>query len=149
MQIIVNGRKAFLKENTSFEFVEENRLFSGSDGYSLTITFPLRGCSQNIAIFGNINRTDVVANKAVFDCSIRDRSFVKHGSIVITEINETEVKTQFLDGRSEANFDSDLDKIYINELNLGAPTITRLRKSRRRSHGIMERVISSAWLCRG
>ena len=51
MQIIVNGRTAFLKENTSFEFVEENRLFSGSDGYSLTITFPLRGCSQNLAIF--------------------------------------------------------------------------------------------------
>ena len=112
---------ASLKENTSFEFVEENRLFSGSDGYSLTITFPLRGCSQNIAIFGNINRADVAANKAVFDCSIRDGSFVKHGSIVITEINETEVKTQFLEGRSEANFDSDLDKIYINELDLGAP----------------------------
>lgn len=121
MRILINGKVASIKENTSFEFVEENRLFSGSDGYSLTITFPLHGCSQNLAIFGNINRADVAASKAVFDCSIRDGSFVKHGSIVITEINETEVKTQFLEGRSETNFDSDLDKIYINELDLGAP----------------------------
>lgn len=124
MEILINGRQACLKENTSFQFVEENRLFSGSDGYSLTITFPLRGCARNIAIFGNINRADIVADKAVFDCSIRDRSFVKHGTITITEINDSEVKTQFLEGRSEANFNSSFDDIYINELDLGSPQYT-------------------------
>ena len=47
MHIYVNNKLAALKKGTSFEFVSDNRLFSGSDGYSLTITFPLRGCPVN------------------------------------------------------------------------------------------------------
>jgi len=124
MQIYVNNKLAALKKGTSFEYVSENRLFSGSDGYTLTITFPLRGCPENIAIFGHINRADVAAKKVIFDCAIRDRGFYKFGSITITEISETEVKTQFLEGRSEQNFDKTFDKVYINELDLGAPATT-------------------------
>ena len=55
MHIYVNNKLAALKKGTSFEYVSENRLFSGSDGYTLTITFPLKGCPENIAIFGHIN----------------------------------------------------------------------------------------------
>lgn len=124
MHIYVNNKLAALKKGTSFEFVSENRMFSGSDGYTLTITFPLRGCPQNIAIFGHINRADVEAQKVIFDCEIRDKGFYKFGSITITEISETEVKTQFLEGRSEQNFDKTFDKVYINELDLGAPPTT-------------------------
>ena len=40
MNIYVNNKLAALKKGTSFEYVSENRLFSGSDGYTLTITFP-------------------------------------------------------------------------------------------------------------
>lgn len=122
MQIYVNNKLAALKKGTSFEYVSENRLFSGSDGYTLTITFPLRGCPENIAIFGHINRADVAAQKVIFDCELRDKGFYKFGSITITEISETEVKTQFLEGRSEQNFDKTLDKVYINELDLGEPS---------------------------
>ena len=124
MHIYVNNKLAALKKGTSFEYVSENRLFSGSDGYTLTITFPLKGCPENIAIFGHINRADVVAQKVIFDCEIRDKGFYKFGSITITEISETEVKTQFLEGRSEQNFDKTFDKVYINELDLGAPPTT-------------------------
>ena len=124
MQIYVNNKLAALKKGMSFEFVSENRMFSGSDGYTLTVTFPLKGCPENIAIFGHINRADVVAQKVIFDCEIRDRGFYKFGSITITEISETEVKTQFLEGRSEQNFDKTFDKVYINELDLGTPPTT-------------------------
>lgn len=119
MNITINGQPAALRQGTSFEFVQENRLFSGSDGYSLTIAFPLRGCRENTRIFGNINRADVMARRLVFDCEIRDGGFVKSGSITITGISDAEVKTQFLEGRTEANFDSTFDKKYINELDLG------------------------------
>ena len=124
MQIYVDNKLAALKKGTSFEYVSENRLFSGSDGYTLTITFPLRGCPENIAIFGHINRADVAAQKVIFDCELRDKGFYKFGSITITEISETEVKTQFLEGRSEQNFDKTFDKVYINELTLGSPKVT-------------------------
>ena len=120
MQIYVDNKLAALKKGTSFEYVAENRLFSGSDGYTLTITFPLNDCPQNIAIFGHINRADVATQKIIFDCEIRDKGFYKFGSITITEISESEVKTQFLEGRSEQNFDDTFDDIYINELDLGS-----------------------------
>ena len=124
MEIRINGKRAMLKKGTSFEYVAENRLFSGSDGYTLSITFPLRHCRENLDIFGHINRMDVIAGKVIFDCEIRDRNFYKFGSITITEINDAEVKTQFLEGRSEQNFDKTFDKVYINELDLGSPTTT-------------------------
>lgn len=124
MEIRINGKRAMLKKGTSFEYVAENRLFSGSDGYTLSITFPLRHCRENLDIFGHINRMDVIAGKVIFDCEIRDRNFYKFGSITITEINDAEVKTQFLEGRSEQNFDKTFNKVYINELDLGSPPTT-------------------------
>mgnify|MGYP007069891837 CR=1 FL=1 len=121
MEITVNGRQACLKKNTSFEYISENPLFTGSDSYTLTVTFPLKDCPQNIAIFGHLHRQDVEKGKVVFDCDIRDKAFFKSGSIIITQISETEVKTQFLEGRSEQNFDDTFDDVYLNQLQLGYP----------------------------
>lgn len=120
MEIRINGRDAVLKSGTSFEYVAENRLFSGSDGYTLSITFPLKDCPENIAVFGNINRADVIARKVIYECEIRHGKFFKFGSITVNEINASEVKCQFLEGRSERNFSQSFDDIYINELDLGS-----------------------------
>lgn len=119
MEIRINGKQAWLKKGTSIEYISENRLFTGSDSYTLSITFPLRGCQPNINIFGHIHRKDVEKNHIRFDCDIRDGSFFKSGTITITEISEVEVKTQFLEGRSEQNFDDSFDELFINELDLG------------------------------
>ena len=88
MEIYVDNKLAVLKKGTSFDFVSENRYFSGADSYSLSITFPLAGCPENLAIFGHINRKDVVAQKLLFDCEIRNGLFYRHGSITITEISD-------------------------------------------------------------
>lgn len=121
MQIYINHILAAIKKGSSFDFVTENRYFSGADSYTLAITFPLKDCPQNLAIFGHINRKDVVAQHLLFDCEIRDRAFVKYGYITITEISDIEVKCQFLEGRSVQNYDVTFDEIYINELDLGYP----------------------------
>ena len=126
MKIIINGKTATLKKGTSFEFVSENRSFTGSDSYTLSITFPLRGCPENIAIFGNINRTDIDKSKVVFDCEIQGVNFYRSGIITIVEVSEKEVKTQFLEGRSEQNFDDTFDEVYINELDLGSYPLSSL-----------------------
>lgn len=126
MQIIVNGKAAYIKKGSSFQFIAENRHFTGSDSYSLSITFPLKGCSENIAIFGNIHRTDVDNRQIKFDCTIIDRNFRRDGIITVTAISESEVKTQFLEGRSVQNYDNTFDNIYINEMRLGSysPALT-------------------------
>ena len=57
MEIIINGKQAYLKKNTSFDFIFENRLFTGSDSYTLTITFPLeRFCCYKIIALGRISQ---------------------------------------------------------------------------------------------
>jgi uncharacterized membrane protein YgcG len=121
MEIIINGKQAYMKKNTSFEYISENSLFTGSDSYTLSITFPLKDCPENIAIFGHIHRKDVAKNKVLFDCEIRDKAFYKAGTITVTQITEVEVKTQFLEGRSEQNYDDSFDEVYINQLSLGYP----------------------------
>lgn len=124
MEILINNMPAALKKGTSFQFISENRAFTGADSYTLNITFPLRGCSQNMRIFGNIGRMDVSKEKVRYDCEIRDRSFCKFGTITITSITPEEVKTQFLEGRSEQNFSDNFDNIYLNEMDLGVPAST-------------------------
>lgn len=121
MNIIIENKLAVLKSGSSFDFIVENRYFTGSDSYTLNIVFPLKGCKENLAIFGHIHRKDVEKKRIAFDCVIRDRNFVKSGCIAIIELNETEVKTQFLEGRSEDNYRETLEDIYINELTLGYP----------------------------
>lgn len=124
MTIIIDGKVAAMKKKSSFDFVSENRYFSGADSYSFTITFPLKDCPQNLAIFGHINRKDVEVQKILFDCEIRSGKFCKRGSITITEMTEVEVKTQFLEGRSVQNYTNSFDDIYLNELTLGYPSTT-------------------------
>lgn len=120
MRIFINHKEAVIKSGSSFEFISENRYFTGSDSYSLAITFPLQGCTQNLAIFGHINRKDIEVKQHLFDCEIFAGKFYKSGSITITEFSDKEVKCQFLEGRSVQNYDDTLDNIYINELNLGS-----------------------------
>lgn len=120
MQIFINNKLAAIKKNSSFEYVSENRLFTGSDAYTLNITFPLKDCPQNLEIFNHINRADFDFEKEIFQCEIRDKDFIKTGSVIITEINNIEVKCQFLEGRSETNYDKTFADIYINELKLGS-----------------------------
>lgn len=118
MIILINKKKAVLKKGTSFDFISENRFFTGADSYTLSITFPIKGCFQNIEIFGHIYRKDFDFNTELLDCEIHDRHFHKYGSISIVSVSDTEVKTQFLEGRSATNFYSSLDDMYINEMQM-------------------------------
>lgn len=120
MRIIIDHKEAIIKSGSSFEFISENRYFTGSDSYTMAIEFPLAGCPQNLAIFGHINRKDIEAKQYLFDCEIFAGRFYKSGSITITEISDKAVKCQFLEGRSVQNYDNSLDDIFINELALGS-----------------------------
>ena len=121
MNFFIDNKPAILKNGSSFDFVFENRYFTGADSYTFNIVFPLRGCKENIAIFGHINRKDVAKERIAFDCRIIDRDFQVSGVIAITEISDVEVKTQFLEGRSADNYLQTLEDVFINELTLGYP----------------------------
>ena len=119
MTIYVNDKPALLKAGSSFEYISENRLFLGRDGYTLTLTFPLKDCPQNRAIFGHIERLDVTKSKLLYECSIIDKSISLFGTLQVTGIDNSSVKAQFSEGRCEETVNSSLDDIYINNLDLG------------------------------
>ena len=119
MHIFIDHKEAVLKKGASFDYISENRFFTGADSYTLSITFPLKECPQNLDIFGHINRKDSNLDKLLLDCEIHDRQFHAHGAVNIVEISESEVKTQFLMGKSVRNYVSDLDDIYINHCRIG------------------------------
>lgn len=119
MIIYVDNRPALLKSGSSFEYISENRLFLGRDGYTLTLTFPLRDCPQNRAIFGHIERMDVSKEKLLYECAISDKGVSLFGTLQVVGIDNTGVKAQFSEGRCEQTVNSSLDDIYINALDLG------------------------------
>lgn len=119
MNLFIDGKKAVIKSGLSFEYVSENRAFTDSDAYTLSITLPMAGCPQNQAIFGNMERMDFSSRRIVLDADIVDGLFCKSGVISVVEADQSEIKVQFLEGRSVQNFSVDYDEIFINELELG------------------------------
>lgn len=122
---MIAGKLAVLKENTSVEYVSENRFFTDADDYTLSISLPLAGCPENVDIFGRLTRKDVDNPKSVMDAELRAGGFVRRGVVAITEITHSEVKVQFLAGRTSQNYAMELDEVMINELDLGDPSSTR------------------------
>lgn len=125
MRIFINSKEVAIKKGTSFEYVSENRLFSDADDFSLQISLPLKDSPQNLNVFGNIFRSDVAPEKISFSCEIQDAAMYKRGIAVITDFDDAEVKIQFLQGRSEQNYNDSIDDIYINECDLGKPPETK------------------------
>lgn len=116
MRILVNGKEAVLKEDSSFEYVSENPLFTEAEDYSLEIEFPLKDCPQNILIFGALHVKGVNISTVTFPCEIITESFDKSGILTITGVSKSEVKGQFLEGMSQQNFASALPSIYITDI---------------------------------
>lgn len=117
MKIFVNGKEAGLKADASFEYVQENPLFTDADGYSLEITFPLKDCPQNILIFGPLHVKGVDISKVTFPCTIQFGPFTKTGILTITSLSDVEVSGQFLEGMSAENFQTTADLLtYLTDL---------------------------------
>lgn len=117
--VLVNGRKAAIKENSSFDLVSENPLFTDSELYTLNIVFPLKGCRENIEIFGHVNRHGHGADGRPFDMVIISGDQRFEGVGTLTSVTDIECKVQFLAGKSSQNYYSELSDIYVNTLDLG------------------------------
>lgn len=124
MIILVEEKAAVLKKDFSFDYVSENRLFLGRDGYTLNIAFPLKGCPQNIEIFGHINRLDVAKTDIQFECSIVDGKTSLFGTLTVVKISELEIECQFAEGRCAQTVTDPFEEVYITDLDLGSGPTT-------------------------
>ena len=122
MQILVDGKPAVIDAGSSFEFIIENHQFETTDGYTFSITFPLRGCQQNQEVFGWLNLPFVKKPVNRLPCTISCGKFYEQGSLSIMEVTEAVVKGQFLQNVPPEEEDEEdiLETTYINEINLGS-----------------------------
>lgn len=119
MEVIIDGKPAMVKPGTSFEYVAENRAFTKADSYTMEIIFPMKGCQRNIDIFGHLHRQDAEHGTVRLPAEIvAGPHFRKKGVITVVSASDTEIKGQFLEGRSVQNFDKTFDNIYIDEMDL-------------------------------
>lgn len=124
MKIIVNGRTVIPKQGFSFDYTVENRLFSGRDGYTMAITFPLAGCVENLTVFGHINRVDAARTRIHLPCQIIDGPIALAGTLTAVKISSAEVECQFTEGRCSQTIADPFTEQYICDLDLGSPAAT-------------------------
>jgi len=124
MKILVDGKSAVLKKGFSFDYVSENRLFLGRDGYTLNIVFPLADCPENREIFGHINRLDVAKKDLQFECAIVNGKTSLFGTLSVVKISEVEIECQFAEGRCAQTVTDPFEDVYITDLDLGSAPST-------------------------
>lgn len=123
MKIYIDNKKAVVKKNFSIEYAQENPMLTEAEGYTLSITFPLHSCTNNVAIFGHLTRKDLDTFKAVLPCRIVLPNLTLVGAVTVTEISALEVKVQFLQGVSVRNYIksySPLEGLFVDELNVAS-----------------------------
>lgn len=124
-QFFVNDMEVILKDGASFDFYSENPDFSESEGYTLSLEFPLRGCPQNQRAFGHVYRMDVHKPVALMKAAICSGHFSKAGSLAVLEVSEDSLKGQFLEGvRPDGGDTPASDSLFVDELDLGKPQFT-------------------------
>lgn len=126
MQLLINNMPADIKAGTTIDYTIENPLFTQSEGFTLSITLPLKDSPNNYRIFGFLDRTDVLYDYRRVDLPARlllTADIYKDGILKILEVSDTEISAQFLDGIAATNSSGELEHIYINELNIMVPDI--------------------------
>lgn len=116
---MVDGKPAFIKAGSNFEFNRINNLFESSDGFTFEMEFPLVDCQENIEAFGflNLPYTDISAE--LVPCSIQSENIFLKGSIAVMSADRSSVKCQFLEGVDTEESAKKLESVFINELDLG------------------------------
>ena len=124
IQVIINGREALIQSDSTFEYIVENQIFESGDGYTLSMTFPMKGCPENQKIFGPMHLQTEAKPYDLFPCSIRDGRFYASGSLSIMEVTDTAIKGQFIQNLNPDDEDDDVDRLYVNALDLGEYPVT-------------------------
>lgn len=119
-QLYIDGHLCDLPTDFKITLVTENLYFSKASTYTYDIQLPIAPFSNNAKIFGNINRTDKRITTTTLPAQlIVDNKVIVNGVAVIVGTSDTSVSVQLMQGNSELNWKQRLEKIYIDELDLG------------------------------
>lgn len=123
--IIDNGvtvRHECHASNQSVKLTKENIMIKNRDTWTMEITFPL-SMSENMEVFGHINRIDVTRRKAQFkDCTLyAGNTRIITGTGTVTYVSDTEARLQILAGKEDYRYKEGFEQSYIDRLNYVMP----------------------------
>lgn len=117
VELFIDNKRVVLPANLNIKLTDENPILTESGKYSFDIELPLRGCAQNLKVFGPLDRFDV--SKGVRSWAARllaDNHVILAGIATATSYSRDSIKIQLVGGNSEYNFLSKFENLYIDEL---------------------------------
>lgn len=122
--LYIDGRRAVIKEDTTFTLTLENPYYTDSGEYTYDVTLPMKGCVENQRIFGSLWHPSVspkfLATKK-WPFRMMTELFSLEGEAIVTSVTHEEVTVQLLAGNAALNFDmmGEDGERYIDEMDLG------------------------------
>lgn len=117
---IINGMAAYPAANQSVKITYANQYVTDDGEYSYDISFPM-SIVDNRRVFHNVSRFDVRKNTQKYDdCKLYvGGRLILSGVGTIISVSDSEVKLQIVGGKSRIKYNSKLEKVYIDEMELG------------------------------
>lgn len=104
LTLYIEGKKAVLRAGQEISITRANPFLEKQGDYSLDIELPLRGCPQNIAIFGPAHRREAAKQPYAgkrYEARIYAPPLTLRGAAEVTKATESGIAVQFVGGRSE------------------------------------------------
>lgn len=119
-RLYLNNCQVYADDSQSIKLTKENPQFTQSGSYTLDVTLPM-SILANRSFFKNINRIESSKKTSQMSCRlIVDNTTLLEGTARIAQISESEVKVQLLGEKSELNYISKENKVYIDQMYLGS-----------------------------
>lgn len=118
-ELQLDGFRAIIKEGSSIKLSLENIYFTKSSSYTYDVELPLN-IPENRKIFGNINRRDIEKEAKRLSAALSaDGVRLLTGEAIVTKVSDSSVTVQLLGYLSANNYGNRVEKIYIDEIDMG------------------------------
>lgn len=119
IQLLLDGKTAIPADNASIKLTNENPYLTKTESYTYEVELPLN-IPENRMVFGWLNRMDTDKDSRQLEAELWvDNVKVLTGTARITSVTEASVKVQLLGESASYNYGNKMDKVYIDELDLG------------------------------
>lgn len=118
----INGRRACPLLTNKIKITLENAQLKDRNEWTMDIVFPM-DIHENAVIFGHCNRLQVSKRVQKYDdCRLfADNSLIIRGVGIISSASDREVKLQIKSGMQRIAYQSDFERIYIDQISYPVP----------------------------
>lgn len=122
LQLYIDKKPAVIKSGTQFKLTRVNPYFDSQGDFTFEVQLPLKGCAENCAIFGAINRPEMEHAQLLgkkYEMQLIAPPISLNGYAIIISNTDESVKVQLVAGNGALCNVLSEDERYIDKMNLG------------------------------